>query len=184
MARQEQRTAAKDYPDHGIKKGDRYWFAQIKTGQRSSKTIRSLSRIPESQMTTSPFKSGWFAVQEAWEASDKDGDAIRAAADTIRELGEEARGSFDNMPYGLQQGDTGQMLEARADACESAAGDLESLADEWDALDEPVEPLGDLETDEENDVAREEYENELENFESEQERIRDEADGHIGEMPE
>ena len=183
MARQQQRTAAKDYPDHGITKGDQYWFAQIKTGPRSSKIIRSLSRIPESQMTTSPFKSGWYAMQEAWDASDKDGEAICAAAEAIRELGEEARGSFDNMPEGLQQGDTGQMLEARADNCESFADSLDSLVDEWDALDEPSEPHY-PDDEPEAEAEREEYEEELETYESECERIRDEADGHIGDMPE
>lgn len=176
MARQEQRTARKDYPEHGIKKGDQYWFAQIKTGPRSSRIIRSLKRIPQSQLTTSPFKSGWYAMQEAWEASSREADDIRAAAQEITDLGDQAQESFDNMPEGLQQGDTGQMLENRAQACHDAAATLEALADEFDALDKP-EPLGDEEDDEELEAAWEEYEQECT-------RIAEEADELIQDMPE
>lgn len=176
MARQEQRTARKDYPDHGIKKGDQYWFAQIKTGPSSSRIIRSLKRIPQSQLTTSPFKSGWYAMQEAWEASSREADDIRDAAQEITDLGDQAQESFDNMPEGLQQGDTGQMLENRAQACHDAAASLEALADEFDALDKP-EPLGDEEDDEDLNTAWEEYEQECT-------RIAEEADELIGDMPE
>jgi hypothetical protein len=58
----------------------------------------------------------------------------------MTDLGEQAQESFDNMPEGLQQGDTGQMLENRAQACHDAAATLEALADEFDALDKPDEP--------------------------------------------
>lgn len=189
MAKQEQRTARKDYPDAGIRKGDTYYFAQIKTGQRSSKTIRSLKPIPQSQLTTSPFKSSWYGVQEAWEESGKDGEAMREAATAIRELGEEAQSGFDNMPEGLQQGETGQMLENRANESERIATELEELADRFDELEEPDE----VEQPEEGDdgmvdtVAQglwEEYEAALEEYESDKEGIIDEADGLIGEMPE
>lgn len=176
MARQEQRTARKDYPDHGIKKGDTYFFAKIKTGQRSSRIIRSLKRIPQSQLTTSPFKSGWYAMQEAWEASSREADDIRAAAQEITDLGDQAQESFDNMPEGLQQGDTGQMLENRAQACQDAAATLDALADEFEALDKPDE-LGDEDQDEELENAWEEYEQECT-------RISEEADELIGDMPE
>ena len=42
MARQTQRRARKDYPDHGISKGDLYWYAAIKTGPRSRRQHDSL----------------------------------------------------------------------------------------------------------------------------------------------
>jgi hypothetical protein len=133
MARQEQRSARKDYPEHGIKKGDQYWFAQIKTGPRSSRIIRSLKRIPQSQLTTSPFKSGWFAMQEAWEASSKEADDIRAAAQEMTDLGDQAQESFDNMPEGLQQGENGQEMERCIAQLDSAI----------EALDEAIEKLRD-----------------------------------------
>lgn len=194
MARPEQRKARKDYPREGIKAGDTYWYVKLKM-QRGGRVMRSLTPFKPSQLTQSAFKSAWLSAQEEWEASDKDADAIRAAAEAISEAGQEAQNSFDNMPEGLQQGDTGQTLENRASTAEDIAGQLESLADELEGLDEPgeepVEPLGDLGTDEENDAAQEQYESDLaewqeahDDYQSEIARIVEEADGLIGDMPE
>lgn len=194
MARPEQRKARKDYPREGIKAGDTYWYVKLKM-QRGGRVMRSLTPFKPSQLTQSAFKSAWLSAQEEWEDSDKGADAIRAAAEVISEAGQEAQNSFDNMPEGLQQGDTGQTLENRANTAEDIAGQLESLADELEGLDEPgeepVEPLGDLETDEENDEAQEQYESDLaewreahDDYESEIARIVEEAGDLIGEMPE
>lgn len=197
MPKVDKRVAAKDYPKEGIKKGDTYYYTSIKL-QRGGLVLRSLKPFKNSQLTMSPFKSGFYAAQEAWEESDKQADDIRAAAEAIRDLGSEAQSSFDNMPEGLQQGDTGQTLENRAMACESCADELDSLADELEGLEdpadgyvEPVEPLGDLETDEENDEAQQAYEDAISehedavaNYEAEIERIQGEADDLINDMPE
>ena len=194
MARPEQRKARKDYPQNGIKAGDTYWYVKLKM-QRGGRVMRSLKPFLQSQLTQSAFKSGFLAAGEGWEASDKDAEAIRAAGEAIREVGSEAQGSFDNMPEGLQQGDTGQTLENRASECERIADELDSLADELEGLEEPgeepVEPLGDLETEEENDEAQEKYESDLaewqeahDEYQSELARIVEEADSLIGDMPE
>ena len=183
MAKPEQRKARKDYPQNGIKVGDLYWFVKLKL-QRGGLTLRSLKPFKPSQLTTSEFKSAWLGAQEDWESSDKDPEAIRSAAEAIASAGTEAQERFDNMPEGLQQGDTGQMLENRASTAESVASDLEGLADELEGLEEPVEPLGDLDDDLENESAQELYDSELSDFESEKERIADEVDALIGDMPE
>lgn len=191
MAKPEQRKARKDYPQNGIKAGDLYWYVKLKL-QRGGMVKRQIAPFKPSQLTNSPFKSGWLAMQEEWDASDKGGEAIRAAAEALTSLGEEAHGSFDNMPEGLQQGDTGQQLEARADACENAASELESLADEFEGLEEPdEEPVRDTPTDEDEDdddeayqEAMDEWQTASDEFESEKQRIQDEADGLIGDMPE
>jgi hypothetical protein len=183
MPRVHVRKAAKDYPREGIKKGDTYYYTKLKL-QRGGIEKRSLKPFKPSELTTSPFKGGYLAVQEGWDASEKTADDIRAAAEAIRDLGTEAQGSFDNMPEGLQQGETGQMIEARATACEEKADGLDSLADELEGLDEPVEPLGDLETDEENEEAQSEYDDAVSEYESEIERITGEADDLISDMPE
>lgn len=186
MARQEKRTARKDYPDQGIKAGDTYYFAQIKTGPRSSRTIRSLKPIPQSQLTSSPFKSGWFAMQEAWDASDKWIDDLESAIEAIQQLGEEASESFENMPEGLQQGDTGQMLEARRDACEEAVSALEEIKYRLEELEVPEEPESpDTEDgDEAYEIAMDEYKDACDDYTSELETAVEEADGIIGDMPE
>lgn len=191
MAKVEKRVARKDYPQNGIKAGDTYYYTKLKL-QRGGMVKRSLTPFKPSQLTNSPFKSGWLAVQEDWEDSGKDGEAIRAAADALTSLGETTRESFGNMPEGLQQGDTGQQLEARADACENAASELESLADEFEGLTEPdEEPVRDTPTDEDGEdedesfqEAYDEWETAKDEYESEVSRIADEADGLIGDMPE
>lgn len=181
MPRVIKRKARKDYPENGIKKGDEYYFTQLRL-QRGSMVKRSLKPFKPSQLTNSPFKSGFFAAQEGWDESSKDGEAMREAGEAIREIGNECQENFDNMPDGLQQGDTGQMLENRASECERIAGELDGLAEEWDNLEDPDVTVydGDNDPDElEDDLATAQ-----EAYEAEQERIRDEVDGLMGDMPE
>lgn len=186
MARPIQRKARKDYPAHGIKKGDTYWYLSMKTGPRSSTVKRSLSPFKPSQLTTSTFLGGWYGAQEDYDESDGGAEAIRAASEALQTLAEEARESYENMPEGLQQGDTGQLLETRADEAESAAGELSNLADEWDDLEEPEEPaLGERDEDDEDyQDELSEYEDAQSTYEAEHERIREEAEGILANTPE
>lgn len=131
MARPEHRTARKGYPDHGIKKGDKYWFVSLKTGPRSSRTLRQLTPFKPSQLTTSEYLSALYDWQDDLSKLASMDDA-QALADAIGELGDEQRSKYDNMPEGLQQGETGQMIEARADACEQAKSDIEDIIGEWE----------------------------------------------------
>lgn len=139
MPRVKQVKAAKDYPQFGIKKGDLHYYTKMKTGPRSSRELRQLKPFKRSQLTNSEF----LAALYDWE--DNKGEAgshedVSNLAEHIREIGENEREKFDNMPEGLQQGDTGQMLEERAEACETAANELEEIASEWEtALDEHTE---------------------------------------------
>lgn len=165
MARIHTRKAAKDYPAHGIKKGDTYYYVQIKTGPRSSRTIRSLTRPKRWELTSSDF------YRQLWPIEDEGFDAVSEASDLhdiaeqLRDLGSEQQDKFDNMPDGLQQGDTGQLVEQRAqqceewaDAIEQTANDLETKLSEFDDALEPwaayraaMEEWDDLPTDERPD---------------------------------
>jgi hypothetical protein len=129
MARPEKRKAAKDYP--GIPKGTEYWYVKIKTGPRSSRVMRQLAPFKRSQLTSSTFLSGLYDWEDA-KAALSTMENAQDLADTIRGIGEEAQGSFDNMPEGLQQGDTGQLLEQRAEACNTAAEEIEEIISEWE----------------------------------------------------
>lgn len=131
MARPVQRKANKDYPQNGIKKGDTYWYVKIKQ-QRGGIVKRSLTPFKRSQLTTSDFLGQLYDWQDEL-GNLSDMDSAQGLADTIRELGEEQQGKFDNMPEGLQQGDTGQMVEARAQACEAAAGEIEEIISRWES---------------------------------------------------
>ena len=53
-------------------------------------------------------------------------------ADSLEELAQECRDAYDNMPEGLQQGDTGQLLEQRAEGCEEAANAIRDITDGFD----------------------------------------------------
>lgn len=132
MARVKHQKAAKDYPGAGIKKGDMYYYAKIKTGPRSSRQIRQLTPIRPSQLTSSDFLSQFYGLQERL-ADYKGGIAdlageLNEIAEEARSLGEAEQEKFDNMPEPLQGGDTGQMIEERAQAMEAWADSLEAAA--------------------------------------------------------
>lgn len=134
MARPVQRKANKDYPDHGIKKGDQYWYVKIKTGPRSSRVMRQKEKFKPRQL----FLSSLYEWQEQQGSLDSMENA-QALADAIRELGEEQTSKKDGMPEGLQQGDTGQLLDTRAEACEAAASEIESIISDWESAKEEHE---------------------------------------------
>ena len=131
MARPVQRTARKDYPNQKIAKGDTYWYVQIKTGPRSSRVMRQKEPFRRSQLTSSDYLQQLYAWEDSKGAL-AEMDSAQEFSDTIRALGEEQGEKFDNMPEGLQQGDTGQTLESRRDACESAAEEIDGIISEWE----------------------------------------------------
>jgi len=139
MARVKQVKAAKDYPKFGIKKGDLHYYTKIKTGPRSSREIRQIEPIKPQQLTSSAFKSALLDWEET-KGSVSSPEDVSGLASTIREMGEEEQSKLDNMPEGLQQGNTGELLRERAEACETAADELDTIASEWeDALNEHTE---------------------------------------------
>jgi hypothetical protein len=133
--------ARRDYPDHGIKKGEPYYWWAFRFGGKH------MSKEPprRSQTTQSAFYGTLWDIEDdlsALPADDGLKDALDDIASRLRELGEECQSSLDNMPEGLQQGDTGQLLQERIDGCESAADELENI-------DCDVESKGDDQTEEE-----------------------------------
>lgn len=138
MARVHKRKAAKDYPQNGIAKGDEYYYVKVKTGPRSSRVMRSKTPFKRSQLTQSDYLGQLYDWEDDKAAISSMDDA-QGFADTIRSLGEEQDEKFNNMPEGLQQGDSGQMLEARRDACEQAATEIEEIISEWESAKEDHE---------------------------------------------
>lgn len=136
MPRVKQVVAAKDYPDHGIKKGELHHYWKRKTGPRSSVTYRQIAPPRIEQMTGSAYKIAMHYIEEARNAV-IDPDGMDDLISSIEELAAEQREKFDNMPEGLQQGDTGQTLEQQADTLDAAVEELNTIKDEWQqALDE------------------------------------------------
>ena len=143
MARVYKRKARKDYPKDGIKKGDEYYIVSLKTGPRSSRTLRSLRPFRRSQLTTSEYLSTLYDIEDDLQSFTLV-EELSDIVDRWRPLAEETQGKFDNMPEGLQQSETGQLLEERIQSCENAADELESLLDDWDEDNKTEESEADL----------------------------------------
>lgn len=109
-----------------INKGDIYKRVEMKTGPTSSVTkIRCSScQFKRSELTTSDYKGQLYDLQDSV-ADITCQDDIDTLVSSIESLAEETRDKFDNMPEGLQQGDTGQMLEQRADSLDKAKEDID-----------------------------------------------------------
>jgi hypothetical protein len=148
------KKARKDYKEHGIKKGQEYWWVGMKTGPRSS-IKKYFTKPPRaSQLTQSSFYQALYSLQEdmadAQPVSVEDVEALVGEwTSSIDEIRDTCQESFDNMPEGLQQGDTGQLLQERIDAMESWSSDLQSVdctkaddEEESEAVERLMEEIG------------------------------------------
>ena len=72
---------------------------------------------------------------------------VRGAAEDVRALGEETDDRFNNLPDSLQTGPTGELLEARSEACQTAADELEGIADRMDDLEGDLPSMNEGEDD-------------------------------------
>lgn len=140
------KKAQKDYPEHGIVKGEPYYWWKFKNSpKRFSKTPPKAS-----DLTQSEFKAAMSDIEERIAAiggdSLEDLDTIKGErdelVDQLYDLANEQDEKFNNMPESLQGGSTGEMLESRRDECNSmaeelAAVDLE-ITKEEDMTDEDV----------------------------------------------
>lgn len=138
MAKVSTQVARKDYPAQGIKKGDMYYSWAL----YHQPTQKSLTRPRPSQLTSSDKMSRAYAIAESVEDMQATAtvpsdlvESLNNAASDARDLADEYQESLDNMPEGLQQGSTGEEIQAKVDAlneyadeCENAAGEIESLS--------------------------------------------------------
>lgn len=125
------KKARKAIPLIGVKPGDDYyWWAIRLKGQRSGRKYVSKTQPKPSQLTSSDYMRSILELQEEhyigrdWDDMECRRDDVR---DRIQEILDEQQGRLDNMPEGLQQGDTGQLIQERIDCCENAVSELDSL---------------------------------------------------------
>lgn len=132
------KKARKPIPGAGVEVGDSYYWWMFNFSK-----VKHCSKTPPkpSQLTQSEYLSTAYDLQEQAEAINVDGadsnsaaEDLRSIADELRSLGEEQSSKRDNMPESLQDSDTGQKLEARAEACDEIAGEIESAADEIEGM--------------------------------------------------
>lgn len=141
--------ANKDYPQHGIKKGEMYyWFKH----RNAPKTICKTMPRP-SQMCTSGKLSTLYSAQENIEdalagldESDLAGsvetmtDILNSSAEEVRQVGEEYRESAQNIEDGFGHR-TSQCdeIEEKADNCDQIADSIEDAASQLESIEIPDE---------------------------------------------
>lgn len=190
------KSARKANPRYGIEVGDSYYHWAFMVGGRGGPKICSKTRPTRAQLTNSDFLKGLYdifdeeiggvekALNDPNVGVDFDcvADDLEQIAERLRELGGEQREKFDNMPEGLQQGDTGQMLEQRADGCEAAADEMDS------AISDLRTKLEELDTEqEEYDAAVEAwaaYDDAMTEYENSEDEDAEEPSGPDSDRPE
>lgn len=128
MARIEQRTARKDYPAQGIKRGDVYFKWTM--GFRGP-VMRSKTRPTRAQTEANEDKSAVYAAYDgfspATDASAEDvASDIQSIIDELETVVSNMEGKLENMGS-LSQGDTGQTIEQNKDAIDSAKDELDTI---------------------------------------------------------
>jgi hypothetical protein len=123
----------------GIKIGDSYYWWKFKRGgKRWSKTAPK-----RSQLTQSNFYSAIYDLEDDLISGATADDSLGSVRDdvisSLEEIRDQCQESLDNMPEGLQQGSTGELLQERIDAMDSAISEFEGLE-----LDEPDDEDFDL----------------------------------------
>lgn len=127
-----------------IKVGSSYRWWKFRYGGRRVRCAKPECAPKASDLTQSAFYSTLADLTDRLQGALDDfrggGDAsdlsseLSDIASEVRTLGEECQEKLDNMPEGLQQGDTGQLLQTRAEECDSKADDLENAASELDSF--------------------------------------------------
>lgn len=175
-------------------KGEYYYTWGMMMGGRGVQQ-RSRTEPRRSQLTNSDFLGQIYDLEDGFAPTDATSpedlqDMRDDVAQQLRDLGQEQQDKFDNMPDGLQQGDTGQLLEERAQSCEQIADELEQVdLDDFDEdldEDEVNEAMdafreeNNLEEGEQFDLTAERYQEILE--EKKQEKLTTWLDEKVGEL--
>lgn len=127
MARVLTRVARKDYPGEGIVKGDTYYKVSIKTGPRSSRTLRSKTPFKRHQLTSSDYLQRVYIIADETVPAISCPDDVQSLKDELEEIKAELEEKLENMPEGLKQGPTGQTLEERMGEVDDFINGLDNL---------------------------------------------------------
>lgn len=155
MAKIEKPKARKEYKcskcGEVIKVGDTYLKG---TPFRRSPVIRCTKcGLRCWELSSSEYVQGVGRVCDCWEEDyGCDEDTAQNIADELDTIKDNCQDSLDNMPEGLQEGNTGELLQERIDNLDSAISDLEAI--DYDNIKEGE--LGDSDYDSLTDEAKEE----------------------------
>lgn len=131
------KKARKSYKEHGIKKGESYYWWAFRSPRGKGGSGRYFSKTPpkRSQLTRSEFYSALYDIEDRSNdlkaagydsVSSFEGDVDNIKSD-LGQLQSDTQEKLDNMPGGLQQGDTGQLLQERIDGVEALIAELDGL---------------------------------------------------------
>ncbi len=126
------KAARKDYPQAGIKKGESYYHWAFMVGGRGGPKHYSKTPPTRSQLTSSSFLSQIYELEDRGFT----GETPEDLQSELESLADECDSSLQNMPEGLQQGDTGQLLESRAEGCRETASEFENIDLDYDEPDD------------------------------------------------
>lgn len=135
------KKAKKDYPEHGIKKDEEYWWWKFPFGsKRYSKTPPT-----KYDLTQSDFQRQIYTIEDmidSLNSTDPDTieDNVQNILSEIENLKSECEERLSNMPEHLQESSSsGQLLQERIDGLDSWFSDIENV---------DLSPLQDIEVDE------------------------------------
>ena len=112
-----------------IEKGDPYVYWQFAYSPVSVRCASPSCYPKSSELTRSEFYSTLYEIQERNVPDELDEmesfiEEIKGDLETLRD---EQQEKLDNMPDGLRDGDTGQLLQERYDNVDNAVNELESI---------------------------------------------------------
>lgn len=94
------------------------------------------------EVTTSDYQLNVGEIIHRWnEHYEPNEDGVQSIIEELETIRDDLQDRLDNMPEGLQQGDSGALLQDRIDSLDSAIVDLESI--ETDDEDESAEDMED-----------------------------------------
>ena len=135
--------ARKDYPQYDIKQGDEYYWWKFRFGSKH----KSKTTPARSQLTQSEFLSTIYDLEDRLGALSAEGSTredVQSDVDSIKDeleaLASQCEDNRSNMPESLQDSESGQLLETRAEAVQNMISALESI-DLEDNLEDAVTEL-------------------------------------------
>jgi len=200
MPRVHTATAAKDYPSHGIQKGDRYYYW---TPYRARKQMSKTQPSP-SQVEPNPTRASYLSLQEVASLDIDRAETIEDITSVMEEasyeatnVAEELREKATNIEDGFgHETEMSAEFNERADEVEGWAGDLTNLDVPDEPGDEPEKPErksypegkdGDSQFDgamERYEQEHEEWQEATDGWDDRVEEFREEAQGALSEAPE
>lgn len=142
-----------------IKPGELYWKLSFRFGGTQIRAIEH--PFKPSECTQSEFMGTLLGITETYneelEGEYEDIESLEATKDAlygeVETLRDETQDKLDNMPEGLQSGDTGQLLQDRIDALDNVLSDLDCIDFDYEGLEEPTKESV------QQDLDREDYPN-------------------------